>query len=123
MNKSKPNNDNLVKYHIRLNAEEYEQLKERLKEHLHDNKLHSYRHPSETLKCQWEQVVKNQLSPSATEEIKDRIAKWILTNEALYTTKIKIPALHHAMRAIALGSCSSTIIFSGGHKNSTNNLI
>ena len=41
----------------------------------------------------------------------------------LYTTKIKIPALHHAMRAITLGSCSSTIIFSGGHKNRTNNLI
>jgi hypothetical protein len=81
MNKNKPNNDNLVKYHIRLNAEECERLKERLKEHLHHNKLHSYHHPSETLKSQWEQVIKSQLSPSAIQEIKDRIAKRILTNE------------------------------------------
>lgn len=81
MNKNKPNNDNLVKYHTRLNAEEYERLKERLKEYLHDNKSPSNHHPSETLKRHWEQVVKGQLSSSAIQEIKRQIAGRMLNNE------------------------------------------
>lgn len=82
MNKNKPNNDNLVKYHIRLNAEEYERLKERLKKHLHDNKLYIYQNLAENLNCQREQTAKHRPSLSAIQqEVKDQIAKWMSIDE------------------------------------------